>query len=73
MVVTKNYIPDTINRTEFLPYGVLALPLRWGEVLRVMALLPHDERNQMKWLGHPVRMTLGCLPGEVFWACPTTR
>ncbi|TWW54057.1 hypothetical protein D4764_0236820 [Takifugu flavidus] len=27
----------------------------------------------MRWLGHLVRMPPGCLPGEVFRACPSSR
>ncbi|PWA16488.1 hypothetical protein CCH79_00004565, partial [Gambusia affinis] len=43
------------------------------EGLRVEPLLLHVERNQLRWLGHLVRMPPGRLPGEVFWARPTGR
>ncbi|TWW64601.1 hypothetical protein D4764_22G0002480 [Takifugu flavidus] len=43
------------------------------EELGVEPLLLRVERNQMRWLGHPVRMPPGRLPGEVFRACPSGR
>ncbi|TWW73592.1 R2DM Retrovirus-related Pol polyprotein from type II retrotransposable element [Takifugu flavidus] len=43
------------------------------EELGVESLLLRVERNQMGWLGHLVRMPPGCLPGEVFRACPSGR
>ena len=43
------------------------------EGLGVEPLLLRIERNQMRWLGHLVRMPPGRLPGEVFWARPTGR
>ncbi|KAI3375665.1 hypothetical protein L3Q82_003973 [Scortum barcoo] len=36
-------------------------------------LLLHIERSQLRWLGHLFRMPPGCLPREVFQACPTGR
>ncbi|KAK3528563.1 hypothetical protein QTP70_002803 [Hemibagrus guttatus] len=43
------------------------------EELGVEPLLLHIERGQLKWLGHLFRMPPGCLPGEVFRACPTGK
>ncbi|KAK3524499.1 hypothetical protein QTP70_029268 [Hemibagrus guttatus] len=43
------------------------------EELRVEPLLLHIERGQLRWLGHLFRMPPGCLPGEVFRACPTGK
>ncbi|TWW53707.1 hypothetical protein D4764_0113540, partial [Takifugu flavidus] len=43
------------------------------EKLRVEPLLLRVERNQMRWLGHLVRMPSGRLPGEVFRECPSGR
>ncbi|TWW55291.1 hypothetical protein D4764_09G0003400 [Takifugu flavidus] len=43
------------------------------EELGVEPLLLRVERSQMRWLGHLVRMPPGCLPGEVFRACPSGR
>ncbi|TWW54789.1 hypothetical protein D4764_0289820 [Takifugu flavidus] len=43
------------------------------EELGVEPLLLRDERSQMRWLGHLVRMPPGRLPGEVFRACPSGR
>uniref|UniRef100_A0A3B4BI15 Ethanolamine kinase n=1 Tax=Periophthalmus magnuspinnatus TaxID=409849 RepID=A0A3B4BI15_9GOBI len=43
------------------------------EELGVEPLLLHVERNQLRWLGHLLRMPPGRLPREVFWACPTGR
>ncbi|KAK3523662.1 hypothetical protein QTP70_006725 [Hemibagrus guttatus] len=43
------------------------------EELRVEPLLLHMERGQLRWLGHLFRMPPGCLPGEVFRACPTGK
>ncbi|TWW64621.1 hypothetical protein D4764_22G0002680 [Takifugu flavidus] len=43
------------------------------EELGVESLLLRVERSQMGWLGHPVRMPPGRLPGEVFRACPSGR
>ncbi|KAK3544536.1 hypothetical protein QTP86_015589 [Hemibagrus guttatus] len=43
------------------------------EELRVEPLLLHIERGQLRWLGHLFRMPPRCLPGEVFWACPTGK
>ncbi|TWW60957.1 hypothetical protein D4764_05G0010470 [Takifugu flavidus] len=40
------------------------------EELGVEPLLLRVERSQMRWLGHLVSMPPGCLPGEVFRACP---
>ncbi|TWW71611.1 hypothetical protein D4764_16G0001080 [Takifugu flavidus] len=40
--------------------GVEPLPLRF-------------ERSQMRWLGHLISIPPGCLPGEVFRACPSGR
>ncbi|KAK3522749.1 hypothetical protein QTP86_032027, partial [Hemibagrus guttatus] len=44
----------------------------WEE-LGVEPLLLHIERGQLRWLGHLFRMPPGCLPGEVFRACPTGK
>ncbi|KAK3542716.1 hypothetical protein QTP70_000099 [Hemibagrus guttatus] len=44
----------------------------WKE-LGVEPLLLHNERGQLRWLGHLFRMPPGRLPGEVFWACPTGK
>uniref|UniRef100_A0A8C6P1M8 Reverse transcriptase domain-containing protein n=1 Tax=Nothobranchius furzeri TaxID=105023 RepID=A0A8C6P1M8_NOTFU len=59
---------------------VAGLPLRdrvrssvIREGLGVDLLLLHIKRNQLRWLGHLVRMPPGCLPGEVFRARPTGR
>ncbi|KAK3527587.1 hypothetical protein QTP86_026892, partial [Hemibagrus guttatus] len=43
------------------------------EELGVEPLLLHIERGQLRWLGHLFRMPPGCLPGEVFRACPTGK
>ncbi|TWW57360.1 hypothetical protein D4764_07G0000790, partial [Takifugu flavidus] len=43
------------------------------EELGVEPLLLRVERNQMRWLGHLVRMPPGRLPGEVSRACPSGR
>ncbi len=43
------------------------------EELRVEPLLLHVERSQLRWFRHLVRIPPECLPGEVFWACPTRR
>ncbi|KAK3560402.1 hypothetical protein QTP86_008477 [Hemibagrus guttatus] len=43
------------------------------EELGVEPLLLHFERGQLRWLGHLFRMPPGCLPGEVFRACPTGK
>ena len=43
------------------------------EGLGVEPLLLRIERSQMRWLRHLVRMSPGCLPGEVFRARPTGR
>ncbi|KAI3369434.1 hypothetical protein L3Q82_007661 [Scortum barcoo] len=44
------------------------------EELRSRAAAPsHDERSQLRWLGHLFRMPPGRLPREVFQACPTGR
>ncbi|KAK3518681.1 hypothetical protein QTP70_007172 [Hemibagrus guttatus] len=43
------------------------------EELGVEPLLLHIERGQLKWLGHLFRMPPGCLPWEVFRACPTGK
>ncbi|KAK3555124.1 hypothetical protein QTP86_010013 [Hemibagrus guttatus] len=43
------------------------------EELRVEPLLLHIERGQLRWLGHLFWMPPGCLPGEVFRACPTGK
>ncbi|KAK3526405.1 hypothetical protein QTP70_025434 [Hemibagrus guttatus] len=43
------------------------------EVLGVEPLLLHIKRGQLRWLRHLFRMPLGCLPGEVFRACPTGK
>ncbi|TWW74298.1 hypothetical protein D4764_14G0002990 [Takifugu flavidus] len=43
------------------------------EELGVEPLLLRVERSQMRWLGHLVRMPPGCLPGEVFRACSSSR
>ncbi|KAK3574904.1 hypothetical protein QTP86_018369, partial [Hemibagrus guttatus] len=43
------------------------------EELGVELLLLHIERGQLRWLGHLFRMPPGCLPGEVFRACPTGK
>ncbi|KAJ0002535.1 hypothetical protein NQD34_007684 [Periophthalmus magnuspinnatus] len=43
------------------------------EELGVEPLLLHVERNQLRWLGHLLRMPPGRLPRQVFWACPTGR
>ncbi|KAK3528727.1 hypothetical protein QTP70_010164 [Hemibagrus guttatus] len=43
------------------------------EELGAEPLLLHIERGQLRWLGHLFRMPPGCLPGEVFWACPTGK
>ena len=39
----------------------------------VEPLLLHIKRSQLRWLGHLYRMAPGCLPLEVFLACPTRR
>ena len=44
----------------------------WEE-LGVAPLLLHVERSQLRWLGHLYQMPPGCLPREVFLACPTGR
>ncbi|TWW54350.1 hypothetical protein D4764_0154760 [Takifugu flavidus] len=49
--------------------GVRSSAIR--EELGVELLLQRVERNQMRWLGHLVRMPPGRLPGEVFRACPS--
>ncbi|KAK3558103.1 hypothetical protein QTP86_009892 [Hemibagrus guttatus] len=36
-------------------------------------LLLHIERGQLRWLGNLFQMPPGCLPGEVFQACPTGK
>ncbi|KAK3566414.1 hypothetical protein QTP86_032266 [Hemibagrus guttatus] len=41
--------------------------------LGVEPLLLHIERGQLRRLWHLFRMPPGCLPGEVFWACPTGK
>ncbi|KAK3539176.1 hypothetical protein QTP86_028667, partial [Hemibagrus guttatus] len=43
------------------------------EELGVEPMLLHIERGQLRWLGHLFRMPPGCLPGEVFRACPTGK
>ncbi|KAK3553016.1 hypothetical protein QTP86_031158, partial [Hemibagrus guttatus] len=43
------------------------------EELRVEPLLLHIERGQLRWLGHLFWMPPGCLPGEVFRACPNGK
>uniref|UniRef100_A0A8C6Q6A0 Reverse transcriptase domain-containing protein n=1 Tax=Nothobranchius furzeri TaxID=105023 RepID=A0A8C6Q6A0_NOTFU len=43
------------------------------EGLGVEPLLLRIERSQMRWFGDLVRMPPGCLPGEVFRACPAGR
>ncbi|KAK3562555.1 hypothetical protein QTP86_002034 [Hemibagrus guttatus] len=43
------------------------------EKLGVELLLLHIERGQLRWLGHLFWMPPGCLPGEVFRACPTGK
>ncbi|KAK3564684.1 hypothetical protein QTP86_024812, partial [Hemibagrus guttatus] len=43
------------------------------EELGVEPLLLHIERGQLRWLEHLFRMPPGCLPGEVFRACPTGK
>ncbi|KAK3561554.1 hypothetical protein QTP86_008774 [Hemibagrus guttatus] len=43
------------------------------EEFGVEPLLLHIERGQLRWLGHLFRMPPGCLPGEVFRACPTGK
>ncbi|KAK3542727.1 hypothetical protein QTP70_000092 [Hemibagrus guttatus] len=43
------------------------------EELGVEPLLLHIERGQLRWLGHLFQMPPGCLPGEVFRACPTGK
>ncbi|KAK3561115.1 hypothetical protein QTP86_028310, partial [Hemibagrus guttatus] len=43
------------------------------EKLGVEPLLLHIKRGQLRWLRHLFRMPLGCLPGEVLWACPTGK
>ncbi|KAK3538466.1 hypothetical protein QTP86_003694 [Hemibagrus guttatus] len=43
------------------------------EELGVELLLLHNERGQLRWLGHLFRMPRGCLLGEVFRACPTGK
>ncbi|TWW79900.1 hypothetical protein D4764_10G0009300 [Takifugu flavidus] len=72
----------SIYRSIFVPtltYGWLGSPLERGrssairEKLGVEPLLLRVERSQMRWLGHLVRMPPGCLPGEVFRACPSGR
>ncbi|TWW59416.1 hypothetical protein D4764_06G0009460 [Takifugu flavidus] len=49
----------------------------WGEKLCHLGgaepLLLRVERNQMRWIGHLVRMPPGHLPGEVFRAYPSSR
>ncbi|KAJ0019143.1 hypothetical protein NQD34_006712 [Periophthalmus magnuspinnatus] len=39
----------------------------------VETLLLHVKSNQLRWLGHLLRMPPGRLPRGVFWACPTGR
>ncbi|KAK3531112.1 hypothetical protein QTP70_011064 [Hemibagrus guttatus] len=43
------------------------------EELGVEPLLLHIERGQLRCFGHLFRMPPGCLPGEVFRACPTGK
>ncbi|KAK3508838.1 hypothetical protein QTP70_009889 [Hemibagrus guttatus] len=43
------------------------------EELGVEPLLLHIERGQLRWLGHLFQMPPGCLPGEVYRACPTGK
>ena len=43
------------------------------EELGVEPLLLHIERSQLRWPGHLYRIPPGCLPREVFLACPTGR
>ncbi|KAK3543058.1 hypothetical protein QTP70_010549 [Hemibagrus guttatus] len=43
------------------------------EELGVEPLLLHIEMGQLRWLGHLFPMPPGCLPGEVFRACPTEK
>ncbi len=43
------------------------------EDLGVELLLLHIERSQLRWLGHLYWIPPGCLPREIFQACPTGR
>ena len=43
------------------------------EGLGVESLLLRVERSQLRWFGHLSRMPAGCLPREVYQACPTGK
>ena len=51
--------------------GVRSLAI-WRE-LGVESFPLHIKRSQLRWFGHLGRMPPGCLPLEVFQACPTGR
>ena len=75
------------RKAKFLIYWSIYVPtLTYGHELWVMtertrstiqaaemSFLLHIERSQLRWLGHLYRMPPGCLPREVFLACPTGR
>ncbi|KAK3514344.1 hypothetical protein QTP70_015871, partial [Hemibagrus guttatus] len=61
-------VPRGILWEVLWEYGV-----RGPQELRVELLLLRIERGQLRWLGHLFRMPPGCLPGEVFRACPTGK
>ncbi len=44
----------------------------WRELM-IEPLLLHVERSQLRWFRHLNKMPPGCLPSEVFCACPTNR
>ena len=51
--------------------GWEALP--YGRGLEVELLLFQTKRSQMRWFGHPVRMSPGYLPGKVLRSIETPR